>query len=140
MPFCDASRSALSGMFAQLITDELIHELVRTDGFRVIAASSMAPLVAQGLDVPSLARKLDVQIVVEGTVREDNNQLRITSRVVNAADGFHIWSERLEIEPDTHSPCEISERIASVLISRIRPEQSLIRKSPSASRSSHSSG
>ena len=127
-PFFDASRSALSGMCAQLITDELIHELVRTDGFRVIAASSVAPLAAQGLDIPSLAGKLDVQIVLEGTVREDNNHLRITSRVVNAADGFHIWSERLEIEPDTQNLFEISERIASALISRIRPEQSLIRK------------
>jgi TolB-like protein/Tfp pilus assembly protein PilF len=128
LPFFDASRSALSGMCAQVITDELIHELVRTDGFRVIAASSVAPLAAQGLDIPSLAGKLDVQIVFEGTVREDNNQLRITSRVVNAADGFHIWSERLEIEPDTQSLFEISARIASALISRIRPEQSLIRK------------
>jgi hypothetical protein len=45
----------------------------------------------------------------------------ITSRVVNAADGFHIWPERLEIEPDTQSFFEISERIASALINRIRP-------------------
>src|SRR6266699_6119864 len=100
LPFLDASHSALSGVCAQLITDELIHELVRTDGLRVTAASSVAPLVAQALDVPSLARKLDVQIVVEGAVREDNNLLRITSRVVNPADGFQIWSERFETEPD----------------------------------------
>jgi TolB-like protein len=120
LPFLDASRSALSGVCAQLITDELIHELVRTDGLRVTAASSVAPLVAQALDVPSLARKLDVQIVFEGTVREDNNQLRITSRVVNA-DGFQIWSERFETESDTQSLCKLSERIASALISRVRP-------------------
>jgi TolB-like protein len=73
-------------------------------------------LSAQALDIPLVARKLDVQIVFEGTVREDNNQLRITSRVVNAADGFHIWSERLEIEPDTQSLFEISERLTSALL------------------------
>ncbi len=62
----------------------------------------------------------------EGTVREDNNLLRITSRVVNA-DGFQIWSERFETEPDTQSLFKVSERIASALVSRIRAEQSLIR-------------
>ena len=120
LPFLDASHSALSGVCAQLITDELIHQLVRTEGLRVSAASSVAPLVAQALDVPSLARKLDVQIVVEGAVREDNNLLRITSRVVNAADGFQIWSERFETEPDPQNLFKASEQIASALIGRIR--------------------
>jgi len=120
LPFLDASHSALSGVCAQLITDELIHELVRTDGLRVTAASSVAPLVAQALDVPSLARKLDVEIVFEGAVREDNNLLRITSRVVNAADGFQIWSERFETEPDPQNLFKASEQIASALIGRIR--------------------
>ena len=121
LPFLDASRSVLSGVWAQLITDELIHELVCTEGLRVTAASSVAPLVAEVLDVPSLARKLNVQIVFEGTVHEDNNLLRITSRVVNTADGFQIWSERFETEPDPQGVFEVSERIASALVSRIRP-------------------
>ena len=127
LPFVDASRGDLSGAYARIITDELIHELVRTDGLRVTAASSVAPLITQDLDLPSLARKLDVQIVFEGTVHEDNNQLRITSRVVNA-DGFQIWSERFQTEPDPQGLFKISESIVSALISRIRPEQSLIRQ------------
>ena len=127
LPFVDASHGDFSGACAQIITDELIHELMRTDGLRVTAASSVAPLITQDLDLPSLARKLDVQIVFEGTVHEDNNQLRITSRVVNA-DGFQIWSERFETESDPQGLFKVSERIVSALISRIRPEQSLIRK------------
>jgi TolB-like protein len=120
VPLVDRKQGALSGVCGRLITDELIHELVRTDGLRVTAASSVAPLVAQALDVPSLARKLDVQIVVEGAVREDNNLLRITSRVVNAADGFQIWSERFETESDPQRFFKASEQIASALIGRIR--------------------
>jgi hypothetical protein len=58
LPFVDASRSILSGECAQFITDELIHELVRTEGLRVTTASSMGPLVAQALDIPSLAENL----------------------------------------------------------------------------------
>jgi TolB-like protein len=127
LPFVDASGGDLSGACAQIITDELIHEIGRTEGFRVSAASSIAPLVAQALDLPSVARKLDAQIVFEGTVRSDNNQLHITSRVVNA-DGFLIWSERFETEQDIQSLFKVSERIASALISRVRPEKSSIRK------------
>jgi TolB-like protein len=127
LPFVDASGGDLSGACAQIITDELIHEIGRTEGFRVSAASSIAPLVAQALDLPSVARKLDALIVFEGTVREDNNLLHITSRVVNA-EGFLIWSERFETKPDTQSLFKVSERIASSLISRVRPEKSSIRK------------
>jgi TolB-like protein len=119
LPFLDASDDASSNVYAQLITDELIHELVRTDGVRVSAASSVAPLVAKAMDMRSLARKLDVQIIFEGTVRQVNNLLRIMSRVVNAADGFQIWSERVETEPDLQGLPRVSERIASSLVSRI---------------------
>ena len=127
LPFVDASGDDLSGACAQIITDELIHEIGRTEGFRVSAASSIAPLVAQALDLPSVARKLDAQIVFEGIVRENNNQLHITARVVNA-DGFLIWSERFETEPDIQSLFKVSERIASTLISRVPTEKSSIRK------------
>jgi TolB-like protein len=123
LPFVDASRGTLSGAFAQFVTDELIHELVRTSGLHVTAATSMAPLLAQGLDIPSLARKLDVQIFFEGAVHESNNQLRIISRVVNA-EGFQIWSERFETERDPEDLFKVSERIASALISRFSPELS----------------
>jgi TolB-like protein len=47
VPLVDRKRGALSGVCGRLITDELIHELVRTDGLRVTAASSVAPLVAK---------------------------------------------------------------------------------------------
>jgi TolB-like protein len=127
LPFLDASRGALSAALAQLITDELIHELVRTSGLPVVAATSVAPLLAQGLDIPSLARKLNVQIFFEGTVHENNNQLRIISRVVNA-DGFQIWSERFETERDPEELFEVSKRIASAVIIPFRPEHSLRRE------------
>jgi TolB-like protein len=127
LPFVDASGSILSGECAQFITDELIHELVRTDGVQVTAASSVGPLVAQALDIPSLARKLDVHILFEGMVREDNNQLRVSVRVVNA-EGFHILSERFETESDRQDVFEFSEKIVSELIGRVGREQSRFEK------------
>jgi TolB-like protein len=128
LPFLDASGTASSGVYAQLITDDLIHELVRTDGIRVTAASSVAPLVAKAMDIRSLARKLGVQIVFEGTVRHDNNLLRITSRVVDPADGLQLWSERIETEPDLQDLSAVSERMASSLVTRIRSANGRLRK------------
>ncbi len=117
LPFVDASRGNLSSACAQIITDELIHELVCTDGLRVTAASSV---VAQPRDIPAIAQKLDVQIVFDGTVRQNQNQLRVMSRIINA-DGFQIWSERFEAEADPHGLFKLSEKIVSALVTRIRP-------------------
>jgi TolB-like protein len=67
------------------------------------------------------ARKLDVQIVLEGTVRQDNNLPHITSWIVDVADGFQVWSERVDTEPDPQGLARVSERIASSFLSLIRP-------------------
>ena len=127
IPFVDMSGSPLSAACAQGITDELIHILMRTDGCRVIAASSMMQLGSLANDIPALADKLGVQFVFEGTVREEGNHIRVTSRLVNA-DGFQLWSQRIEAEPDANSLFRIEEQIASAVVSRVAPRQSVVRK------------
>lgn len=127
LPFVDASRGNLSGACAQIITDELIHELVRMDGLRVIAACSA---LEQPPDIPEIARKLDVQILFNGTVHQNQNQLRVMSRIMNA-DGFQIWSERFEMEADSRGLFKLSEKIVSALVSRIRPRTIVDRETES---------
>jgi TolB-like protein len=117
LPFVDASSGNLSSACAPIITDELIHELVRTYGLRVTAVSSV---VAQPRDISAIARKLDVQIVVDGTVRQIQNHLHVISRVIDA-DGFQIWSERFETEADLHGFFKLPEKIVSALVNSIRP-------------------
>jgi TolB-like protein len=117
LPFVDASNGNLSSACAPIITDELIHELVRTEGLRVTAASSV---VAHPRDIPAIARELDVEILFNGTVRQNQNQLLVMSRVINA-DGFQIWSERFETEADHHGLFKLSEKIVSALVRSIRP-------------------
>jgi hypothetical protein len=69
IPFLDVSGQPLSNKYARGVTDELVHELMQSEGCRVVSANSISHLGAQSSDVPSLARKLGVQIVFEGTVR-----------------------------------------------------------------------
>jgi TolB-like protein len=120
LPFLKSPGSDSCDAYAQLITDELIHELARTEGILVTAASLVAPLVAKAVDVRTLARELDVQVVFEGTVRHDDNLLRITSRVVNPADGFQVWSERVDTEPNLQGLPAIIANIASSLVNHIQ--------------------
>jgi TolB-like protein/Tfp pilus assembly protein PilF len=127
IPFVDMSASPLSAACAHGITDELIHILMRTDGCRVIAASSMMQLGSLAHDIPALADKLGVQFVFEGTVREEGNRIRVTARLVNA-DGFQLWSQRFEAESDANSLFRIEEQIASAMVSRVAPRQSVVRK------------
>lgn len=124
IPFVDLSRQPLTGRFALGITEELIHELMQSDGCRVLSAHSTAYLGTQS-DVPGLARKLGAQIVFEGTVREEGNRMRVTASIVSA-DGFQLWSQRLEAEADSSNLFSMQEQFASALVSRVKPQQSIV--------------
>ena len=127
LPFFDLSKGNLSAACARLLTDDLIHDLVRTEGVRVTSACSEGPDGSSPMGVCSLVKTLDAHIVFEGTVGEDDNQLRVTTRIVNS-EGLRIWSERFETDRDPRQLFNISAKIASALISRICPVQPLIRK------------
>ena len=126
IPFLDLSGQPLSSKYARGVTDELIHELMQSEGCRVVSASSVTRSGLEPVDVPALARKLGVQVVFEGTVREEGSLVRVTARIVNA-DGFQIWSQRLDAEVDLSSQFAVQEQFASALVSRVRPQQSNIR-------------
>jgi TolB-like protein/Flp pilus assembly protein TadD len=127
IPFQDLSGSPLASAYARGIADELIHILMRTDGCRVIATSSMMQLGSLAYDIPALVEKLGAQFVFEGTVREEGNRVRVTSRLVNA-DGFQLWSQQFDAQADADSLFRLEEHIASALISRVGPRVSVIRK------------
>jgi TolB-like protein/tetratricopeptide (TPR) repeat protein len=127
IPFIDLSDHPLATDCARGITEELGYELTRLGRCRVIAASFASQVIAEISDIPSLARKLGVQLLFEGTVRKENTQLRITSRVVDR-DGFQLWSHRFDTEVDRHALFGITEHIASALISRTRPNEAHMRR------------
>jgi TolB-like protein len=118
LPFFDLSKGTLSAACARLLTENLIHDLVRTEGVRVINVCSEGPEKLQTMNVSSLARTLDAHIVFEGTVGEDDNQLQVTTRIIYSND-LRIWSERFETDRHPQQLFNISKKIASALISRI---------------------
>lgn len=130
IPFAAFSSSEFASTVAQGITDELVHRLMRAEGCRVIAASSMMHLGAQTADIPVLVEKLGVQIVFEGTVRIEGNRIRVTARMVDA-DGFQMWSQQFEAEAEPEGLFRVQEQIASAMVSRVAPRCPIRRLIPS---------
>jgi TolB-like protein/tetratricopeptide (TPR) repeat protein len=131
LPFIDLCNRPRSALCAQGLTDELIHSLSRADGIRVIARPSAPQLVEAPQDIPSLSQKYGLSTVIEGTVREDFDRLRITVRVLGS-DGFQLSSHRFDTEASGEAMAQVQERIASAFVSRARPEQSRVRRRKAA--------
>jgi TolB-like protein len=131
IPFAAFSSSEFASAVAQGITDELVHRLMRAEGCRVIAASSMMHLGAQTAEIPVLVEKLGVQIVFEGTVRLESNRIRVTARMVDA-DGFQMWSQQFEAEAEPEGLFRVQEQIASAMVSRVAPRCPIRRLIPSS--------
>jgi TolB-like protein/tetratricopeptide (TPR) repeat protein len=131
LPFVDLSHRPLSALCAQGVTEELIHNLSRAEGIRLIAGPSASQRVESPQDIPSLSQKFGLSTVIEGTVREDYNRLRITARVLGS-DGFQLSSHRFDTEANEETLAKVQEQIATAFVSRARPEQSRVRRRKAA--------
>src|SRR4029077_15624796 len=92
LPFVNSSGNADDEYLADGMTDELISSLGRIPGLRVAARSSAFTFKGQKAEIREVARKLNVDSVLEGTVRRSGPRVRVTASLVNAADGLQIWS------------------------------------------------
>jgi TolB-like protein/tetratricopeptide (TPR) repeat protein len=98
LPFENMSAGEGSEYFADGIAEELTHVLGRVRRLRVAARTSAFAFKGERLDVREIGRKLNVAHVIEGSVRRSGNRLRVTAQLIDASDGYHIWSDRYERE------------------------------------------
>jgi TolB-like protein/Tfp pilus assembly protein PilF len=92
LPFANLSGDPAKKYFSDGIADQLITELSRRRNLRVAARTSSFAFAGSNRDIKTIARALNVSAVVEGSVREDGNRVRIVAELINASDGFQIWS------------------------------------------------
>jgi TolB-like protein/Flp pilus assembly protein TadD len=97
LPFNDLS-AADHAYFGEGIAEELLGALAKVDGLRVAARRSSFWFKDKEADLREIATKLNVEHVLEGSVRRDGNRVRITAELIDATDGFTIWSETYERE------------------------------------------
>jgi serine/threonine protein kinase/Tfp pilus assembly protein PilF len=98
LPFANLSADADNQYFSDGLADELINALTRLPNLRVASRTSSFRFRAPDADVREIGRELNVGAILEGSVRRAGPRVRITAHLTNAADGYHIWSERYDRE------------------------------------------
>jgi adenylate cyclase len=98
LPFVDMSQTKDQEYFCDGISEEILDALAKVEGLRVVARTSSFAFKGKNADVSEIAQKLSVRNVLEGSLRRDGNRVRITAQLINARDGFHLWSETYERE------------------------------------------
>src|SRR6059036_956018 len=98
LPFVDLSQAKDQEYFCDGMSEEILDALSKVEGLRVVARTSSFSFKGKNADVGEIAQKLNVQSVLEGSLRREGNRIRITAQLINARDGFHLWSETYERE------------------------------------------
>ena len=80
------------------MSEEILDALAKVDGLRVVARTSSFSFKGKNPDVSDLRKKLNVENVVEGSVRRDGNRVRISAQLINARNGLQLWSKTYERE------------------------------------------
>lgn len=117
LPFASLSSDPENEFFCDGITEELLNVLAKIDGLQVTSRTSSFAFKGKTEDIREIAAKLNVQKVLEGSVRKAGNKVRITAQLINAADGYHLWSETYDrhIEDIFAVQDDISREIANKL-------------------------
>ncbi len=98
LPFANLSADAENEYFCDGLADELLNSLAKIDDLKVAARTSAFSFKGKNVNVSEIGERLGVKNVLEGSVRKSGNRLRISVQLVNASDGFHLWSERYDRE------------------------------------------
>jgi serine/threonine protein kinase len=98
LSFTDLSQEKDLEYFCDGIAEELINALTKIKRLQVASRTSSFQFKAAGYDISEIGKKLNVQTVLEGSLRKAGNRIRITAQLVNVADGYHLWSEKYDRE------------------------------------------
>jgi len=100
LPMVDLSPGHDQEYFADGLTEELLNVLAKSPQLRVAGRTSAFQFKNKQEDLRVIGKKLDVSTLLEGSVRKSGSRVRITTQLVNAADGFQLWSETYDREMD----------------------------------------
>jgi TolB-like protein/DNA-binding winged helix-turn-helix (wHTH) protein/Tfp pilus assembly protein PilF len=118
LPLENLSGDASQGYFADGMTDELITDLSQISALRVISRTSVMVYKGARKPLPQIARELNVDAVVEGTVLRSGDRVRITAQLIDASTDKHLWSQSYEGE--LRDTLALQNRVAGAIADQIR--------------------
>ena len=123
LPFSDMSPQKDQDYFCEGIAEELLNALTKVDGLHVMSRTSSFQFKGRNEDIRGIAEKLNVDCVLEGSVRKAGNKLRITAQLIKASNGYHLWSDRFD--RDMEDIFAIQDEIASTIVETLRTKLGL---------------
>ena len=118
LPFTNMSADPEQEYFCDGMAEEIINSLTNIKDLRVAARTSSFSFKGKDVDIREIGRKLNVEKVLEGSVRKSGSRLRITAQLINVEDGYHLWSERFDRDMD--DVFEIQDEITLAIVAVLR--------------------
>jgi serine/threonine protein kinase/Tfp pilus assembly protein PilF len=122
--------------FAAGMTDDIITDLSKVDKIRVLSRNDVLPYRGKTVNIKETGKRLNVDYILEGSVRKANNKLRISAQLTRVSDGFYVWGERFdrEMEDVFEVQSDVSQKVASALEIKLTKNQiERIEKKPTIS-------
>jgi TolB-like protein/class 3 adenylate cyclase/Tfp pilus assembly protein PilF len=118
LPFVNMSADAENEYFSDGITEELLNALTKVEGLQVTSRTSAFVFKNRQEDIRDIAAKLNVDKVLEGSVRKFGTRVRIAAQLINAIDGYHLWSETYDRDLD--DIFKIQDEISGIIAQKLR--------------------
>lgn len=131
LPFVNISGDAENEYFADGVAEELLNVLSKIRGLRVASRTSAFHFKGKDVDIPTVAQKLNVATILEGSVRKSGTRVRITAQLVQVATDSHLWSETYDRE--LQDIFAVQDDIAQSVVKELRA--ALLAEKPDASAS-----
>jgi serine/threonine protein kinase/Tfp pilus assembly protein PilF len=129
MPFANMSGDNEREYFSDGLAEEIINSLAQLPGLKVTARTSAFAFRGKEQDITKIAAELGVRTILEGSVRTAGNRIRVTAQLINAADGYHLWSQRYDgdLEDVFAVQDEIATAIAGALQVKLAVQPAVLR-------------
>jgi len=130
LPFVNLSPDKDNEYFSEGLAEEIINVLTKLPGLQVTARTSAFAAWARELDIREIGSKLNVEYILEGSVRRAGPRARITAQLINVASGYHLWSERYDREmTDVFAiQDDIAHAIVDTLRVRLAKDRPLVKR------------
>src|SRR6185369_13885298 len=125
LPFVNMSADIENEYFSDGLTEELINLLTSVPGLRVVARTSVFSFKNVATDIRDIGAKLNVQTVLEGSVRKSGNQLRVTAQLIDVGSGYHLLSRTYPRE--LKDVFAVQEELANAVVTEIMPQMRGVR-------------
>jgi TolB-like protein/Tfp pilus assembly protein PilF len=120
LPFVDMSPNKDQQYFSDGVSEELLNLLAKISQLRVISRSSAFSFKGQNLEIPEIARRLNVAHILEGSVRMAGNEVRITAQLIDARSDTYLWSETYDRPLD--NIFAVQDEIAAKVVEQLKLE------------------